>query len=217
MASRPVFEIERLSFSYPETAVFDNFSASSSSNIVVLRGPSGCGKTTLLNLLLGFLKPNNVVRLPKAQKPAMIIQEDGLFPWLTSKGNLLLGGRVKWEDAIAHPLYPMVSELMERRVYTLSYGQRRKIELFAVLCRRHDLLCLDEPFNFIDPPSRATIAEHLKSGALSDGLVIITSHYEQDIVNLDCDIFELDGTLPVQSVKTYSYRSGVRSEQGGVG
>src|SRR5947209_5974977 len=71
----------------------------------VLIGPSGCGKSTLLRLLLGLLWPDdgvvtfegvelspaNVLRL--RQRMGYVIQDGGLFPHLTARGNITLMGR----------------------------------------------------------------------------------------------------------------------------
>ncbi|HMW64440.1 MAG TPA: hypothetical protein PKE11_11320 [Accumulibacter sp.] len=92
----------------------------------------------------------------------------------------------------------------------MSYGQRRKVELFGAFLRRHDLLCLDEPFNFIDQSTRATMIDFINKGALADRLVVMSSHYESDIAGLDCDVIEFDGDLPISACRHYAYSAGTR-------
>lgn len=210
MLSIPRLEIKNLVFTYGDTRVFDNFSIASDAPVIVLRGPSGCGKTTLLKLLTGFLLSQGLSELPLACSPALIIQEDGLFPWMTGRGSLSLGGRLVWADACNHRLYPMVEPLLRQRCFRMSYGQRRKVELFGAFLRRHDLLCLDEPFNFIDQSTRATMIDFINKGALADRLVVMSSHYESDIAGLDCDVIEFDGDLPISACRHYAYSAGTR-------
>jgi ABC-type multidrug transport system ATPase subunit len=110
----------------------------------------------------------------------------------------------------AHPLYTMVKELLPLRVHSMSYGQRRKVEIFGAFLRQHDMLCLDEPMNFIDYESRLRLINYINSGDLQTQLIVITSHYESDISGLNCDVFESDGRFPVSTPKHYSYQEGVR-------
>jgi len=197
-------------FAYGNNPVFCGFSAASDAPVVVLRGPSGCGKTTLLKLLAGFLLPQRARALTRVADPALVIQQDGLFPWMTGRGHLNLGKQVAWTVARAHALYPMVEPLLGKRCFRMSYGQRRKIELFGAFVRQHRALYLDEPFNFIDHQSRAEIIDFINSGGLSDRLVVLSSHYESDISGLDCDVIEFDGTLPVSTADRYAYSAGAR-------
>jgi len=89
----------------------------------------------------------------------------------------------------------------KKKVYALSFGQRRKIELIRTLAHQFQLLCLDEPFNFIDPDSRKIFADYINSKISPKTLLAITSHYENDFKDVECDIFSLDGKLPVQGIQ----------------
>jgi ABC-type multidrug transport system ATPase subunit len=198
---RYLFRIENLSFSYNGTPVFKDFYARSNAKIVVLLGPSGCGKTTLLKLLSGHLKPDRITYMPPSEGSCIIIQEDGLFPWLTGIQNLMLGKSISMDTIYRHPLYFLIKDFVKKKVYTLSFGQRRKIELIRTLTHRFQLLCLDEPFNFIDPDSRKIFADYINSKISPKTLLAITSHYENDFKDVDCDIFSLDGKLPVQGIQ----------------
>ena len=67
---------------------------------VCVVGPSGCGKSTLLNIIAGFVPPSGgevivegeAVRGPDPRR-MFVFQENGLFPWMTVRGNIALGLR----------------------------------------------------------------------------------------------------------------------------
>lgn len=196
----PRFRIGGLSFSYPSSPVFDDFAVDSYARIVVLRGPSGCGKTTLLKLMTGYLRPEKPTVLPENASSCLIVQEDALFPWLTGVDNLLLGSGIALPDAQRHALFPLVADFIHRRVYQMSFGQRRKIELVRVLMRPYRLFCLDEPFNYIDPASRSLLSDFLNGTQLHDALIVMSTHYDADTMRIDCDVVTFDGQLPVRGV-----------------
>ena len=69
---------------------------------VSIIGPSGCGKTTLLNIVGGFVKPTRGQVLLDGEPIAgpgpdrgVIFQEYGVFPWLTVRGNIEFGLRLR--------------------------------------------------------------------------------------------------------------------------
>jgi ABC-type multidrug transport system ATPase subunit len=191
--------------------VFDAFSVSSDARIMVLRGPSGCGKTTLFKLITGYLQPDSPALLPDAAASCLIIQEDGLFSWLTGWDNLLLGGGIKQMDAEHHVLFPLVADFVHRRVCEMSFGQRRKIELARTLMRPYRLYCLDEPFNYIDPSSRAILSDYLSSENMAHALIVMSTHYDADIQRIACDVISFDGQLPVRcGVKPIRHQLGDR-------
>ena len=69
---------------------------------VSIIGPSGCGKTTLMNIVGGFVKPTRgrvLLDGGRSTRPApdrgVIFQEYGVFPWLTVRGNIEFGLRLR--------------------------------------------------------------------------------------------------------------------------
>ena len=193
--------IRGLSFSYRNTKVFDSFSFTTSDRIVVLRGPSGCGKTTLLKILSRNLIPDHVVEISAPQKTLMLVQEDALAPWLTGIDNISRFTGVARADVEGHPAFMHIRPFLYRRACEMSYGQRRLIELTRATLIVPSLLCLDEPFNFLDPRSRRIFTEILLNDALlPDTQIMITSHYLEDFEAQKITQFEFDGDLPVSQL-----------------
>jgi ABC-type multidrug transport system ATPase subunit len=203
-AAVPTLSIHGLHFGYRECAVFDNFSLETSAKIVILEGPSGCGKTTLLKLLAGVLAPSKIKAFVRREPASLILQEDALFPWLTVEENLACvpgwNGFDNCPPAV-NTLLPLVKPIALKRAFSLSFGQRRITELLRVLCFPSPLICLDEPFNFLDGPKRATVAGVIEN--MSEGGVhfLISTHYREDLRFRSGVTYKFEGSLPLQRLE----------------
>ena len=162
----------------------------------VLIGPSGCGKSTLLRLLIGLIEPDagtvafdgtpvtaataRAVRL----RTGYVIQDGGLFPHLTARGNVTLMARhLGWDRGRIDTRVNELADLtrfppdgLDRYPHHLSGGQRQRVGLMRALMLDPDALLLDEPLGALDPLVRADLQAELRDifRALGKTVVLVT-------------------------------------------
>jgi lipopolysaccharide export system ATP-binding protein len=172
--------------------------------IVGLLGPNGAGKTTTFHMITGFLKPDRghifldskeITTMPVYQRArsglGYLSQEPSVFRKLTVKQNILaileMLGKSKKEqtDILDYLLTKLeITRLAAHKAYTLSGGERRRVELARALAAKPSFLLLDEPFTGIDPIVRTEIQEIIK-GLKRDGLgVLITDHNVRETLEI---------------------------------
>jgi len=200
--------IKGLTFSYDNSPIFEELHFASKTRFVVIKGPSGSGKTTLLKLLTGNLEPTSMEQNPAAdfKKKTLILQEDALFPWMTGIENILSVPSLSIETAQRHPLFAHVAPYVARYAYEMSYGQRRMVELFRAILYAPDLLCLDEPFNFLDPRNRKYFLDYLLSedSSLSHSTIVMSTHYNEDTTCLALETAYVTGKFPMKRLLSES-------------
>ncbi|HTA91743.1 MAG TPA: ABC transporter ATP-binding protein [Polyangiaceae bacterium] len=167
-------------------AVSASFSAGS---ITFLEGPNGAGKSTLLAVIGTVLAPTagDVIYHPLGSEPERVrphigwVAHDSLcYRELSARENVELAARVYGVDvegAWARVARRVGAEaLADRRVGTLSRGQRQRVALARALVHEPALLLLDEPWSGLDRAS----AEHLQQALLEErargALVIVVNH-----------------------------------------
>jgi NitT/TauT family transport system ATP-binding protein/taurine transport system ATP-binding protein len=164
---------------------------------VVIVGPSGCGKTTLLQLLAGFIRPTEG-ELTVGSEPVVgpnpsrgiVFQEPNLYPWLSVRGNVMLGPRlhgVRRADrrAIADRYIDLVglSEFADAATYELSGGMQQRCQIARALANDPAIMLLDEPFGALDALTRERLQEELHRLWLGSGktAVFITHSVEEAV------------------------------------
>lgn len=190
---QPLIEVRGLRFQYPdgvEALRGIDFSLYPDETVALL-GANGSGKTTFLLHLVGLLegegeilicgKPLGKETLRFArQKIGVLFQDsdDQLFMPTVEEdvafGPLNMGlpsGEV--ERRLTQSLERVgMAELRERPPHHLSAGQKRRVALAGVLAMEPDIIVLDEPATFLDPPSRAGLVELLQD--LRQAKIIVT-------------------------------------------
>jgi len=164
--------------------------------MVGLLGPNGAGKTTTFYMLVGLIKPNNgsiyfndmeITDLPLYKRAKFGIsylpQESSIFRGLTVEDNfrLVLEFYYKDKNIINEKIEELLNEFGLNKVrksygYSLSGGERRKVEIARTMIINPKFLLLDEPFSGVDPITIEQIQIILKNLKLKNIGIIITDH-----------------------------------------
>ncbi len=157
---------------------------------VVLLGPSGSGKSTLLRCLIGLSPYDGTLRFdgtevkdwrPVRRRLGYVIQEGGLFPHLTARGNVTLAAReFGWDNARIDARVTELAELvaldaaqLNRFPAGLSGGQRQRVAMMRALMLGPDVLLLDEPLSALDPVTRLRLAGELRDIFARLGMTVV--------------------------------------------
>jgi len=164
---------------------------------LALVGSSGCGKSTLLRVILGLVTPDagrvtvGGADVSPRTAPAIrlrsgyVIQDGGLFPHLTVRGNVgLMPERLGWSPARIEArvgelfeLAGLAPELGTRYPKELSGGQKQRVGLMRALALDPDLLLMDEPLGALDPILRARMQRDLRALFLRlEKTVVLVTH-----------------------------------------
>ena len=211
-----VVEVRDLNFTYPDgTLALEDVSMDvHAGEIVAIIGPNGAGKTTLLLHLNGTLRGNGVVKIcgrrveeydvkELVKKVGLVFQDpdDQLFmPTLYDDiafGPINLGLD---EQEVRRRVEEVLSEfrLFEYRdkcPHHLSYGERKKAALAAVLAMKPEILALDEPTANLDPKSVRELITAIKKINEEGVTVIISTHNLEILPQIADRIYLMNKTV----------------------
>ncbi|HUC24542.1 MAG TPA: ABC transporter ATP-binding protein [Streptosporangiaceae bacterium] len=158
-------------------------------HVVALVGPNGAGKTTLLKLAAGLLPPTaGDISVLGGQRPGsgvarvgigFVSQDAPLYGHLRVRDMLALAENlnITWDRDRALARLADLRVPLDRKVGTLSGGQRAQLALTIALGKRPRLLILDEPLASLDPLARHEVMATLMAEVAEQGLsVVLSSH-----------------------------------------
>jgi ABC-2 type transport system ATP-binding protein len=162
--------------------------------ISALVGPNGAGKTTLLRLLVGLRRPTSgdACVLGRAPGPdedflatvGFLAQDIHLYRQLSAAEHLRIGAHLNrsWDAAAAEHRLAALRIPLDRRVSSLSGGQRAQVGLSLALAKRPRVLLLDEPLAALDPLARREFLTSLADVTIEgDVTVVLSSHLVHDL------------------------------------
>ncbi len=172
--------------------------------IVGLLGPNGAGKTTTFYMIVGIIQPeagkiifdhHEITRMPIHQRSNVgigyLAQESSVFRRLTVAENIMavletlpLSFRER-KKRLSHLLEELkISHLATHKAYTLSGGERRRLEITRALVTSPSFILLDEPFSGIDPIVVADAQEIIRE-LRNKGLgVLLTDHNVRETLSI---------------------------------
>lgn len=146
----------------------------------VLMGPSGCGKTTLLNLLMGLIKPDEgSIRRANGLRMSAVFQEDRLIRPMTAEANVALVSRAD-RQTIRNLLLELGidEESLCQPVSAFSGGMKRRVALCRALLADYDVLFLDEPFKGLDEELRRRVIQTVRRCTQGKTVLMVTHDRE---------------------------------------
>jgi cobalt/nickel transport system ATP-binding protein len=176
------------------------FTADRGSRVAIL-GPNGAGKTTMLFHILGLLAPQEgaveVFGVDPSSRWPEIRRRIGIV--LQNVDEQIISPTVYDDVAFSPRQYGLpeaevramaesalallgIEHLASRVPHNLSGGEKRKVALAGALVMRPELLVLDEPFEGLDPTSRESLIELLRTLAEERGITIVMSTHDIDTV-----------------------------------
>ncbi len=172
--------------------------------VVGLLGPNGAGKTTTFYIIVGLARPDSgrvllngdeITDLPMYLRArsgiSYLPQEPSVFRQLTSEENLLAVLETlpltpeQQRDRLEELLVQMGLETVRTsKAYTLSGGERRRLEIARSLTLQPSFILLDEPFSGIDPLTVKDLQETIRELAKSGIGVLITDHNVRETLSV---------------------------------
>ncbi len=172
--------------------------------VVGLLGPNGAGKTTTFYMVVGLTRPDSgqvflgeedITELPMYQRARAGIgylpQEASIFRKLTAEENVL--AILETRGLPSHEQRGLARQLLEelgiqgmarQPAYTLSGGERRRLEIARALAAQPSFILLDEPFAGIDPLAVIDIQKiiaHLRDRGIG---ILITDHNVRETLKI---------------------------------
>jgi len=160
-----------------------------------LLGPNGAGKSTTIGVLCGLVKPDagtarlnglDVVQsaVEARRSLGVVPQEVALYTELSARDNLTFFGRLyglggadlskRVDDALA---LVSLSERSKEPIERYSGGMLRRLNIAAGVLHKPSVILLDEPTVGLDPQTRASILDLVRSIAAGGAAVVYTTHY----------------------------------------
>ena len=203
--SKVLLTTENLVKAYRQRRVVNGVSISvKAGEVVGLLGPNGAGKTTTFNMVVGVVKPDEgavkflgdeITGVPMHKRARLgvgyLTQEPSVFRKLTVEQNILAileTCDMNAEERAVRLKYLLdeldLGRLAKSKAYSLSGGEKRRLEITRALVTNPQLLLLDEPLAGIDPIAKfevGKIIRRLKDRGLG---VLITDHDVREMLKL---------------------------------
>lgn len=174
------------------------------SEVVGILGPNGAGKTTSFYMIVGIIQPDegqiffdqvDITRQPIHERCRLgmgyLAQESSIFRKLTVEENIMAvletleispRERRKRLEGLLEELN--IAHLAKSKAYTLSGGERRRLEITRALVTKPSFLLLDEPFSGIDPIVVAEAQEIIRDLKRKGLGILLTDHNVRETLSI---------------------------------
>ena len=200
-----LIESQGLVKSYKGRKVVDHVSINvRRGEVVGLLGPNGAGKTTSFYMIVGLVRPDSgrvrfkdrdVTGMAMCARARMgigyLAQEASIFRKLTVRENVLAilettklparQRKARLDELLAEL---DLTSLADQKAYTLSGGERRRLEITRALVTSPDIIMLDEPFSGVDPLAVADVQNIIRALSRRGLGILITDHNVRETLSI---------------------------------
>ena len=212
VAQNKIIKIRELSHSFGDKIIYQNLNIDiAQGSVFGLLGKNGVGKSTLINILMGYLKPTSgeclifdepSYDLSKEAKSNIALLHEGFITYdymsITQLEKFFAPFYPRWDRKIFYNLIDMMNLNYSQKVNSLSFGQRSQVVLGCLFAQDAKLLILDDYSMGLDAGYRRLFVEYLKDYIKdTDKTILITSHVMNDLENLidDMAIVQYGGVI----------------------
>jgi len=193
---KTVLQVQGLGFRYPQRPVFSGLDVSIGAGVTLVRGGDGSGKSTLLRLLAGDLPAHTgQLRLHGAslQESPQVYRQQVFWADMRTQEHDQLSALDYFAQCRQHypNFLPLASaqldrlfsglslpEHLEKPLYMLSTGSKRKVWLAAAFAAGAALTLLDDPFAALDKASITFVLHRLSEAASDPSQAWVVAHYD---------------------------------------
>lgn len=214
MSNEPLIELRTVSLGYPNGALVAHELTLSveKGEFVALLGPSGCGKTTLLRLLAGLFRQDEIAvegsirvfnegpfrsQYTKYHRVGFVFENPTLLPWMTVAENASFSAAIRKAE-LDPSVSTMLTELgLGNRVSAypreLSLGMQQRVALVRCLAHGPELALLDTPLSSLDTQTKLQTMSLVSRTLSGDRSVLFVTHDVSEAVMLADRILILGG------------------------
>lgn len=202
-----IVEVRNLCHYYGEKKIYDNLNFEvQKGKVVGLLGKNGVGKTTLINILMGFLKPKSGECLIFGEHSYNLSENTRKRIGLLHEGHQTFefmnieqiekfysSFYENWNKETYYDLIELLDLPKNHKISNMSYGQRSQVVLGLIFAQNPDLLVLDDYSMGLDAGYRRLFLDYLSDYVKAkEKTVFVTSHIVQDLEDLIDDIILLN-------------------------
>lgn len=200
---KKIIQIKNLSHSYGKKIIYENLNLDIyKGSVFGLLGKNGVGKSTLINILMGYLKPKSgeclIFESPSHDLPSHIKEQIALlhegflaydYMSIEQIENYFAPFYKRWNKKLFYDLVDLMKLKYTQKLSTLSFGQKSQVVLGCIFAQDAKLLILDDYSMGLDAGYRKLFIDYLKDYIKgSEKTVLITSHVMGDLVELIDDM-----------------------------
>ncbi len=178
--------------------IFENVNLSlGSGKIILLKGKNGSGKTTLLKALLNLIEPSSGAIYWKGKllkknlynffnHVTYIADRTSSLSKLSVQENIKIWKKIFFSNISNSQVENILKTLkldiyLDQKVYSLSFGETKKLEFLRLIIENKKIWILDEPLSNLDNESIDVIAQTFEDHRSKEGSIIFSSHQESEI------------------------------------